>query len=116
MPEALKDWWPVISLATLAGLPLALSAMSWVVRRGLASQDDLRAALAPLVTDVADLRGRTQRLEGEVQHLPTADDIAELREALARMEGSVKTVASGQEAQRQALTRIEDYLLRDRAK
>ncbi|MEN2980279.1 DUF2730 family protein [Tistrella bauzanensis] len=114
MPEILKDWWPALSLAMLVGSPLVLSAMSWAVRRGLASQDDLRAALSPLTSEVAELKTRTQRLEGEVQHLPTADDIAELREALARMEGSVKTVASGQEAQRQALTRIEDYLLRDR--
>ncbi|AFK54224.1 hypothetical protein [Tistrella mobilis] len=135
MPDWLKDIVPALGIVVMATGTLVVPVLSWVVRRGLVSQDDLRETLAPVqagvadlaarlqriegdvrhmpaADDIADLTERTQRLEADIRHLPTADDVAALRETLARLEGGIGGLSDEQKRQGRALERMEEYLTR----
>ena len=126
---------PALGIVVMATGTLVVPVLSWVVRRGLVSQDDLRETLVPVQAGLSDLAGRLQRIEGEVRHMPAADDIAELaertqrleadirhlptvedvaalREALARLEGGIATVGEEQRRQGRAIERVEEYIIR----
>lgn len=110
MPEWLQSWWPPIALA----VPLALTAIGWIIRMGLASKGELTAeaqrrsaAIAAEATqrgqDLRHIDGRLNEIDrrldrGEdrferiglrLDQLPTKDDIAKIALGMAEVNASV---------------------------
>jgi paraquat-inducible protein B len=125
MPEWLKDWWP----AFLAALTLVVApSLRWAFRKGLATQDDLTAAIkteqearqravdaaaeahakaaAEAQARAAVVEARLIEMEAEIRHLPTADDVAEIKEQLS----GIKAQQAATQAMLQGLTRLIENL------
>ncbi|WP_372400274.1 hypothetical protein ABMY26_32185 [Azospirillum sp. HJ39] len=107
MPDWLKEWWPVIAVSIAIGSPLVLAWVGWSVRARFASKDDL-AAEAKARNEAIDterksrhereaemreaamaVRGRLDRVETAIEHLPTAEAVATLTLQLTRVEGKL---------------------------
>lgn len=125
--EWIKDWWMVIF-----GVGGFLSGIaSWAFRKEFASKKEVGAVQASAATaltavgrqidkDLKTLKGeidglgqRTAKLEQELSHLPTKDDFNALSTAQASMKADLSALVKSQEAQGQALIRIESYLLNE---
>jgi chromosome segregation ATPase len=108
---------------------LALTIAGWAIRKGLASQDELRAEvkarteadasveariaekLTPILAAQTALADRTLRIETEISHLPSARDIAEVMEQLARADARLESLDREMQSITRALTRVENHLL-----
>ena len=92
----LKDWLGLISLIISVGTPLVFYFKS-----------DAKKAVETLVLHAS----RIQKLEDELQHLPTKDAVHELQLALMKMEGQIATMVKSSEATERATRRVEDFLM-----
>ncbi len=119
MPEWLKEWWPALALA----VPMVYGWLLWAAKKGLASQDDVRAEAAARAKDIKRLEDdvggkigeidrRTLRIEADLEHLPTAKDMADLRQEVARIAGSMEGSQRELTSISRALTRVEDRLIK----
>lgn len=119
MPDWLKEWWPALALV----VPMVYGWLLWSAKKGLASQDDVRAeaaaradAIKKLEGDLGDKIGdidrRTLRIESDLEHLPTAKDMADLRQEVARIAGSMEGSQRELTSISRALTRVEDRLIK----
>jgi len=107
MPEWLREWWPFLALSVALGSPLVQAWVGWSVRARFASKDDM-AAEAKARNDAIDaerkarheregemretmtaVRGRLDRVETAIEHLPTAEAVAALTLQLTRVEGQL---------------------------
>ncbi|WP_238121973.1 MULTISPECIES: DUF2730 family protein [unclassified Xanthobacter] len=95
----------------------------WAAKKGLASQDDVRAEAAARAKDIKRLEDdvggkigeidrRTLRIEADLEHLPTAKDMADLRQEVARIAGSMEGSQRELTSISRALTRVEDRLIK----
>lgn len=123
--DELMRYWPVVAFA----VGLALTIAGWAIRKGLASQDELRAEakarsdadasvearivekLTPILAAQNALADRTLRIETEISHLPSARDIAEVMEQLARTDARLESLDREMQSITRALTRVENHLL-----
>lgn len=124
MDEVMR-YWPAVAFA----VGLALTIAGWAIRKGLASQDELRAEakaraeadaavearivekLTPILSAQTALADRTLRIETEISHLPSARDIAEVMEQLARADARLESLDREMQSITRALTRVENHLL-----
>lgn len=140
MPLWLKEWFPLVAL----GITLTIGLIGWLLRSlmrpALISRDDLdqrlaaesasrTAALATvenrLAADFVALRkdhaafgDRLQKIEVDMQHLPTAKAVAELKDMLGEVRSDMREITATVNAQQRehasvalAMNRIEDILM-----
>lgn len=140
MPLWLKEWWPLVVPAVTLTIGLVGWLLRSLMRPALISRDDLdqrlaaesadrtkalaavetrmTAELGAIRADSAAMGNRLQKIEVDMQHLPTAGAVAELKALLGDLRGDMREVTATVEAQRRehdnvarAMNRIEDILM-----
>lgn len=124
--DDLMRYWPVVAFLT----GLVLAAAGWAIRKGLASREELQKEsearalaiaeveqrivkkLEPLFDAHHELADRTLRIETEIRHLPSADDIADLKQQLGRADARLESLGRETQSITNALTRVENHLLK----
>lgn len=129
--DGIMTYWPVVAtLLTIFVLP----GLGWIVRKGLASQADLAAAIdgeakrreagqkaledsfgsaLKTMSDVqAQLANRTLKIEAELEHIPTTEDLNEIRIELSRTSSKLDGLDRETQSITRALTRVENHLLK----
>lgn len=129
--DGIVTYWPVI--ATLLVF-IVLPSGGWIVRKGLASQADLAAAIEAVderreadrkalegsfgsalkaISDVqAQLANRTLKIEAELEHIPTSEDFNEIRVEMSRTSSKLDGLDREMQSITRALTRVENHLLK----
>lgn len=119
MPEALREWWPVLTLI----IPLALAAVGWAIRKGLVSKDELIAAVAEtdqrMSAQIGQLEARLKEGDDKFAHLarqientPSKQELHEVLLAIRGQSGEINVLAERIANQTSAFGRIEATLTR----
>ena len=113
-PSTYLKWLPLLSVVVL---PLA----AWMIRAATASmatKTDLKAQTSQIEakvqgvsTRIGALERRTDLMERDIKHLPSAEDFAGLKEQIAALAGAEKVQTQQLTSLAQSVTRIEDFLL-----
>ncbi|MDD2867704.1 DUF2730 family protein [Neomegalonema sp.] len=113
-PSTYLKWLPLLSVVVL---PLA----AWMIRAATASmatKEDLREQTSHLDAKVqgvssrlGGLERRTDLMERDIKHLPTAEDFAGLKDQIAALAGAERAQTQQLSSLSQSVTRIEDFLL-----
>lgn len=125
----MQGWLTEARLWAILLLPLAIAAIGWAVRTGLASRREMEAADAAerearqkavaevevrLSDRLAAVDRRLLQVETDIKHLPTAEDVGELKDRLADVDAQGKWTAGMAEDIKKVVGRIEDYLLKNK--
>ncbi len=97
-------WWPLIT--TLGGGGMAY--LLWRFRGEFATKADLAA----LASDSAQTGRRIEKIERDLQHLPSKEDIHRLQLAITEMNGKLNEIRAESRGDRDLLTRVEAALTR----
>lgn len=92
----LKDWLGLIALLISVGSSVVLFLKS-----------DAKKAAETMVGHGS----RIQRLEDQIQHLPSKDTVHQLQLDLTEMKGQMTSMVKSSEATERATRRVEDFLM-----
>lgn len=113
--KALAERGDVLSLV-VAGL-VALGALYFRRRSEGASDEppdltDIDAGVTRLSGRLNQVESRLERLEADVEHLPTREEFHKMEIAMTRLDGRMETIDQRTSATGRAVGRIEDFLLK----
>lgn len=97
-------WWPLIT--TLGGFGMAF--LLWRFRGEFATKADLAA----LASNSAETGRRIERIESEMQHLPSKGDIHKIQLGMSEINGKLGEIRAESRGDRDLLTRVEAALTR----
>ena len=91
-----------LTILSVVVLPLASMAYTWIATRDKDNTAYIKAVEKTLGDEIVRHRSRLEQLEVNLSHLPRADDISGMQESQLRDIHATRT----------AVTRIEDFLLK----
>lgn len=104
--ELMKDW------AGFAAIALALlsSVHSWLTSRSQVNSEHLKRVDGNL----KDHDRRIQKVESEIEHLPSKDSLHQLDLAMKDLQGDVKQMSANLESVTRTSHRVERFLMGDK--
>lgn len=106
-PQSFKDWLDVLGYVWMALLSIAV----WVRKPGEAAGKAVDDLARKNSEEHSAARHRLTKLEERIQHMPTAAEIGDLKSMVGRLEAQVEGQRDMMLTVREALRRIEDFLL-----
>lgn len=102
--DVLKEWF---SLAAIL-ISLGATAYSWMTARSKVNAEHLKRVDGNL----KDHDRRIQKVESEIEHLPSKDSHHNLEIALAEMNGELKAMATNVDSLARTTRRMEEFLMK----
>lgn len=117
MPDALREWWPVLTLI----VPLALGAAAWAIRKGLVSKDELKAAVEDseqrIRDDLDDVAARLKEgdrafedLSRRIADTPSKQELHQVMLGISELKGSLGVLNERMQGQSALMERVEAQL------
>ena len=101
-----------LTILSVVVLPLASMAYTWIATRDKDNTAYIKAVEKTLGDEIVRHRSRLEQLEVNLSHLPRADDISGMKATISRMQAMQESQLRDIHATRTAVTRIEDFLLK----
>lgn len=106
MDELLR-YWPLVAFT----LGLALAIAGWAIRKGLASQDELRAEAETRAKADAGIDERLSKLETEMDHIPNKESLHRVDLALTELRGEIKVLTERLKPVAAISDRLQEFLI-----
>lgn len=91
---------------------MSLFALIGVIKNYLSSGTKENAeAIIRMCTAIDSLSSRLQKVENELEHMPSVSEITKLSTDIASIKGELKAVNKSLEASERSLRRVENFLL-----
>lgn len=107
--QTLRDWLQVISVVFM---PLGSVIYTWIATRDKDNSQHIKAVETALGSKIADHASRIDRLESDMEHVPSASNLGELMSDLKAMQATQDAAHREMHGMRLAINRIEDFLLK----
>lgn len=109
MIEQLFKYWPVL-LFFINGFAVWVS---WSVRKGVATQEDLKIHADATSRALKELEGRMTHMEARIEHGPSEDDLLRLHSRLDSLGGDLQRLVGEFSGVRQTLQLLHEFLLEE---
>lgn len=109
MKETISLWLQIIAVVVL---PVASAIYTWIATRDKDNTVHIKAVEEALGRQIAALLSRTDRLETQVQYMPTPQQMSELKGDMQAMQATQEAIQRDMTTVRVSLNRIEDFLLK----
>ncbi|SCM75427.1 conserved hypothetical protein [uncultured Pleomorphomonas sp.] len=106
MDEVMR-YWPVVAFA----FGLALTIAGWAIRKGLASQDELRAEAGTRARADAEIDERLSRLETEMDHIPNKESLHRVDLTLTELRGEIQVLTERLKPVAAISDRLQEFLI-----
>lgn len=116
--EHAKSWLAFMSLLISVGSAIWVFVTSGAKKTATELADYKKAEAEEkkkLMEAITELGKRTQALESDVKHLPTAKDVMEMNRAISDLSGKIGRMEESQNGMARTVNRVEDFLLRGNA-
>lgn len=107
--QMLRDWLQVLSVVVF---PLGSVVYTWIATRDKDNSQHIKAVEAALGAKIADHASRIDRLESDMEHVPSTAAVGELLSDLKAMQATQEAAHREMHGMRLAINRIEDFLLK----
>lgn len=107
--ETLGLWLQIIAVVVL---PIASAIYTWIATRDKDNTVHIKAVEEAMAKEMAALKSRTDRLETQVQYMPTPQQMSELQGDVQAMQATQDAIQRDMHTVRITLNRIEDFLLK----
>lgn len=107
MIDHLFKYWPVL-LFIINGFAVWIT---WSVRKGVATQDDLRHHAEATGKALKDLDARMTHIEARIEHGPSEDDLLRLHARLDTLTTEVSKLVGEFSGTRRTLEMLQQFLL-----
>lgn len=107
--ETITLWLQIIAVVVL---PIASAIYTWIATRDKDNTVHIKAVEEAMAKEMAALKSRTDRLETQVQYMPTPQQMSELQGDVQAMQATQDAIQRDMHTVRVTLNRIEDFLLK----
>ena len=109
MKETINLWLQIIAVVVV---PVASAIYTWIATRDKDNTVHIKAVEEALGKQIAALLSRTDKLETQVQYMPTPQQMSELKGDMQAMQATQEAIQRDMTTVRVSLNRIEDFLLK----
>lgn len=109
MKETISLWLQFIAVVVL---PIASAIYTWIATRDKDNTVHIKAVEEALGKQIVALLSRTDKLETQVQYMPTPQQMSELKGDMQAMQATQESIQRDITTVRVSLNRIEDFLLK----
>ncbi len=107
--ETFRTWLQVLSVVLI---PIGAVIYTWIATRDKDNSQHIKAVESALTTKIADHAILISQLESKISHVPSNVDFSKLLSDLRAMQATQDAAHREVHGMRQAIHRIEDFLLK----